>query len=73
MRHQTMTATGVLSKRFTLTVPESIRAMQGWQPGQRFALVPKGSGVLLMPVPDKASLEGMAKGARAENFRDRSA
>ncbi|MFQ3664437.1 MAG: AbrB/MazE/SpoVT family DNA-binding domain-containing protein [Sphingomonadaceae bacterium] len=67
-----MTTTSVLSSRFTLIVPKSIRAMHGWKPGQQLALIPKGSGVLLMPVPDKTSLEGSAKSASVESFRDRS-
>lgn len=46
--------------------------MHGWKPGQQLALIPKGSGVLLMPVPDKTSLEGSAKSASVESFRDRS-
>ncbi|AZG78564.1 AbrB/MazE/SpoVT family DNA-binding domain-containing protein [Methylocystis rosea] len=42
-----------------------------WQPGQEFAFIPKGSGVLLVPVPERDQLAEVAKGAKAGNYRDR--
>jgi len=34
--------------------------------------IPKGTGVLLVPVPKRDALNGLAKGASAEDYRDRS-
>jgi hypothetical protein len=33
--------------------------------------LPKGGGVVLVPVPSRESLRGIAKGANPENYRDR--
>ena len=33
--------------------------------------IPKGKGVLLMPIPQLGDLAGIAKGARKEDYRDR--
>jgi hypothetical protein len=37
-----------------------------------FAFIPKGTGVLLVPVPRLQPLKGIARGASIENYRDRS-
>jgi hypothetical protein len=36
-----------------------------------FAFIPKGEGVLLMPVPRREDLVGLARGARPHDWRDR--
>jgi len=41
------------------------------QVGQEFVFIPKGKGVLIMPVPELEQLAGIAKGARADRYRDR--
>lgn len=66
-----MTATATLSSKFQISVPKSVREEQHWQAGQEFVFIPKGKGVLLMPVPELAQLAGIAKGARKEGYRDR--
>ena len=33
--------------------------------------IPKGKGVLLMPVPALEQLAGIAKGAKTQDYRDR--
>jgi hypothetical protein len=33
--------------------------------------VPKGDGLLLVPVPEPDDLAGLAKGAKPDGFRDR--
>ena len=48
-----------------------MRIARRWKAGQEFAFFPKGTGVLLVPVPRPADLAGIAKGAKAKNFRDR--
>jgi len=43
-----------------------------WKVGQEFALfVPKGEGMLLVPVPKPEDLVGVARGATPEGYRDR--
>ena len=39
--------------------------------GQRFVFIPKGKGMLLMPVPELAALQGLAQGANTHRIRDR--
>jgi len=68
---KTMPDTAILSKRFQISIPRSIREARNWEPGQRFAFIPKGAGVLLVPVPQKADLKELAKGAGNTESRDR--
>jgi AbrB family looped-hinge helix DNA binding protein len=67
----TMTETATLSSKFQISIPKAIRAAQHWEAGLTFAFIPKGTGVLLVPVPNKEALKGLAKGARPEDYRDR--
>ena len=60
-----------LSSKFQISVPKSVRVAQQWQAGQEFAFIPKGAGVMLVPVPKRSKLAGIAKGATAQDFRDR--
>jgi AbrB family looped-hinge helix DNA binding protein len=66
-----MAFTATLSAKFQISIPKAVRSAQAWRAGQRFAFVPKGTGVLLVPVPDRATLAGIAEGANPENYRDR--
>jgi hypothetical protein len=50
---------------------KAIRDETHWKAGQEFVFIPKGKGVLLMPVPQLGDLAGIAKGARKEDYRDR--
>lgn len=43
--------TARLSRKFQISIPKSIRAARSWQAGQIFAFIPKGEGMLLVPVP----------------------
>jgi AbrB family looped-hinge helix DNA binding protein len=61
-----------LSSKFQISIPKAVRTERQWKAGQKFAFVPKGSGLLLVPVPDMRDLKGLARGARPEDFRDRS-
>ncbi|MHB2167074.1 AbrB/MazE/SpoVT family DNA-binding domain-containing protein [Alsobacter sp. R-9] len=65
-------ATATLSSKFQISVPKTVREAQGWSAGQRFVFIPKGAGVLMMPVPDEDRLHGLAKGANTDGYRDRS-
>ena len=64
-------ATAKLSAKFQISIPKAVRTARHWQAGQEFAFIPKGTGVLLVPVPTPQELAGLARGARATDYRDR--
>ena len=66
-----MTATATLSSKFQISIPKAVREEQHWQAGQEFVFIPKGQGVLLIPVPELDQLAGIAQGARKDGYRDR--
>ena len=66
-----MAATATLSTKFQLSIPKSVRDEQHWQAGQEFVFIPKGKGILLVPVPARDELAGIAAGAKASDYRDR--
>jgi len=66
-----MTATATLSSKFQISIPKAVREQQRWHAGQEFVFVPKGKGVLVMPVPDIRQLSGIARGASKGGYRDR--
>ena len=66
-----MSDTATLSSKFQISIPKSVRTARHWQAGQEFAFIPKGTGVLLVPVPDRATLTGLAQGATPADYRDR--
>ncbi|MBP7521384.1 MAG: AbrB/MazE/SpoVT family DNA-binding domain-containing protein [Leptothrix sp. (in: Bacteria)] len=67
----TASATATLSSKFQISIPKAIREEQRWQAGQEFVFIPKGKGVLVMPVPELEELAGIAKGANKDDYRDR--
>jgi len=67
-----MAATATLSSKYQISVPKAIRDDLHWQAGQEFVFIPKGKGVLLMPVPELEQLAGLAQGASTDGYRDRS-
>ena len=66
-----MTQTAKLSSRYRISIPKAIRTELHWDAGQTFAFIPKGAGVLLVPVPKFHELRGILKGADPSNYRDR--
>jgi AbrB family looped-hinge helix DNA binding protein len=60
-----------LSAKYQVSIPKAVREERRWAAGQRFAFIPKGTGVMLVPVPRAAELAGLAKGAKADGYRDR--
>lgn len=66
-----MQAVATLSSKLQISIPKSVRDEQHWQAGQEFVFIPKGKGVLLIPVPEFESLAGIARGADASGVRDR--
>ena len=63
--------TANLSAKFQISIPKAIRSARRWQAGQVFAFIPKGDGILLVPVPRPEELYGLARGANPEGYRDR--
>ena len=60
-----------LSGKYQISIPKEVRDAQGWKAGQKFAFVPKGATVVLVPVPSIEELHGIARGANPEGYRDR--
>jgi AbrB family looped-hinge helix DNA binding protein len=63
--------TAKLSTKFQISIPKTVRTALQWKAGQIFAFIPKGEGVLLVPVPSTGELAGLAKGAKPRGYRDR--
>lgn len=63
--------TATLSSKFQISIPKAIRTERNWRAGQIFAFIPKGEGLLLVPVPDRGDLAGIARGADLGGYRDR--
>ena len=66
-----MPQTATLSSKFQISIPKAVRELQHWEAGQEFVFIPRGKGVLVMPVPELHDLAGLAKGARPGGYRDR--
>ena len=66
-----MRTTATLSSKFQISIPKAVREEQHWKAGQDFAFIPKGKGILVMPVPALDELAGIARGANKEGYRDR--
>lgn len=66
-----MSNTATLSSKFQISIPKAIRETMHWSVGQEFVFLPKGDGLLVMPVPELNQLRGIAKGASTDNYRDR--
>lgn len=63
--------TAKLSATFQVYIPKAVRLPRNWKAGQEFAFIPKGAGVLLVPVPKAEDLFGLVPDGRAEGYRDR--
>jgi AbrB family looped-hinge helix DNA binding protein len=66
-----MTATSKISSKYQVSIPKAVRERLAWRPGQKVAFIAKGKGVLMIPVPDREALVGIARGANLDNYRDR--
>lgn len=67
-----MSESATLSASFQITIPKSVRDTHQWDVGQVFAFIPKGTAVLLVPVPQLGDLKGLVNGASGLDPRDRS-
>lgn len=66
-----MPAISTLSSAFQISIPKAVLDQLRWVAGQEVPLIPKGKGVMLMPVPELQEFSGIAGGAENEGYRDR--
>jgi AbrB family looped-hinge helix DNA binding protein len=66
-----MTASATLSSKYQISIPKEVRERMGWKPGQKIAFIAKADGILLVPIPEREALAGIARGANPEGYRDR--
>jgi AbrB family looped-hinge helix DNA binding protein len=66
-----MSATSKLSSKYQVSIPKTVRERLAWRPSQKIAFIDKGHWVLMIPVPDREALVGIARGANINNYRDR--
>jgi AbrB family looped-hinge helix DNA binding protein len=62
-----MSATSKLSSKYEISIPKAVRERLAWRPGQKIAFVDRGHSVVMVPVPDREALAGMARGANTDN------
>jgi len=63
--------TTILSSDFKISIPKAVCEQRRWRAGQEFAFIPKGAGVLMMPVCELDALREIAAGACKDGNRDR--
>ncbi len=61
-----------VSEQLDLVLPPEMGASLGLRPGERFAVIPKGRTITLVPIPELDELLGIAEGADTSGVRDRS-
>jgi AbrB family looped-hinge helix DNA binding protein len=66
-----MTRPSTLSSQYKVSIPKDLCERMGLRPGQKVAFIKKGAGVLMVRVPEREELAGMARGANTEGYRDR--
>ena len=66
-----MGAESKISPDFKIDIPEEVRGKRGWEPGREIVFLPKGDSFVLVAVPRRDELFGIARGANTEGYRDR--
>ena len=66
-----MSAIATVSSKYQVSIPKEVRDQLALRPGQKVAFIAKPEGVLIVPVPEREALAGMARGANPEGYRDR--
>ena len=67
-----MTAAAKLSSKFNVSIPKAVRERLAWKPGQKIAFIARADGVLMMAIPEREDLAGIARGGNPKGYRDRS-
>jgi AbrB family looped-hinge helix DNA binding protein len=70
-REAPMSNVTTLSSKFQISIPKDVRDAQKWKAGQQVAFIPRGTSMVLVPVPTIEALRGIARGADPEGYRDR--
>ena len=70
-RVKKMSAIATVSSKFQISIPKEVREQLAWRPGQKVAFIAKAEGFLIVPVPKREELVGIARGANTEGYRDR--
>ena len=60
-----------ISSKFQISIPKEVRDQPSLQPGEKVAFIATPEGFLIVPVPKREALAGMARGANTEGHRDR--
>ena len=66
-----MAVSAKISSKFQISIPKEVRDQQGWKAGQELVFVPHGRSVMLVPLPKREDLFGIARGANTDDYRDR--
>jgi AbrB family looped-hinge helix DNA binding protein len=66
-----MSAIATVSSKFQISIPKEVREQMALRPGEKVAFIAKPEGFLIVPVPKREDLAGMARGANIEGYRDR--
>lgn len=61
----------VVSTKFQVVIPKTIREETGLRTGQTFQVISKGGVISLVPDRPLAELKGFAKSAKAVAFREK--
>lgn len=63
--------TVTLSPKFQIVIPRQVRQDLQLQPGEKIVVIEKGGHIHLVPVGPISKARGIAKGANAENIREK--
>ena len=66
-----VSAIATVSSKFQISIPKEVRDHLALRPGQKVAFIAKPEGFLIVPVPKREDLAGIARGANTEGYRDR--
>jgi AbrB family looped-hinge helix DNA binding protein len=66
-----MSTIATISSKFQISIPKEVRDQLGLRPGEKVAFIAKPEGFLIVPVPKREDLAGIARGANTEGYRDR--
>jgi AbrB family looped-hinge helix DNA binding protein len=66
-----MSTIATVSSKFQISIPKEVREQMALRPGEKVAFIAKPEGYLIVPVPKREDLAGMARGANIEGYRDR--
>jgi len=67
-----MKLVATLSPRRRVSFAKALCQQLSWKPGQKLAFIPKRAGLLVIAMPKREALVGIARGANTDDYRDRS-